>query len=80
MIMKTTTKNEGNKNMQILEQVVIIPITFLTILEDGSILGTSINDFLILFLKKEWFLFDLAREMFSKKNCQEHKFCVTHLL
>ena len=65
MIMKTTTKNEGNKNMQTLEQVVIIPITFQTLLEDGSILGTSINDFLILFLKKEWFHFDLAKEFFS---------------
>ena len=55
MIMKTTTKNEGNTNMQTLEQVVIIPIAFLTILEDGSILGTTINDFLILYLKKEGF-------------------------
>ena len=65
MIMKTTTKNEGNKNMQTLEQVVIITITFQTILEDGSILGTSINDFLILFLKKEGFRFDPAKEIFS---------------
>ena len=61
MIMKTTTKNEGNKNMQILEQVVIIPITFLTILEDGSILGTATNDFHIPFLKKEGFHFYLAK-------------------
>ena len=61
MIMKTTTKNEGNTNMQTLEQVVIIPIAFLTILEDGSILGTTVNDFLILYLKKEGFHFDLAK-------------------
>ena len=60
MIMKTTTKNEGNTNMQTLEQVVIIPIAFLTILEDGSILGTTINDFLILYLNKEGFHFDLT--------------------
>ena len=68
MIMKTTTKNEGNRNMQTLEQVVIIPIAFQTILEDGSILGSTINDFLILFLKKEWFHFDPTKEIFSKKN------------
>ena len=65
MIMKTTTKNEGNKNMQTLEQVVIIPITFQTLLEDGSILGTTTNDFHIPFLKKEGFHFDLAKEIFS---------------
>ena len=47
-----------------LKKVVIIPIAFLTILEDGSILGTTINDFLILFLKNEGFHFDLAKEFF----------------
>ena len=54
--------------MQTLEQVVIIPIAFQTILEDGSILGYTINDFLILFLKKEWFHFDPTKEIFSKKK------------